>query len=83
MSSMNCDVRWATVTGTGDDGQEKVILAFEWSTLGECAGVGTVGMSPLLLIVEINGWKTGQQRMSTSDGEAHCVARFQVVSAVC
>ena len=38
MSSMNCDVRWATVTGTGDDGQEKVIIALEWNTLGECAG---------------------------------------------
>ena len=45
--------------------------------------VGTLGMSLFLLIVEISGWKTGQQRMSTSDGEAHCVARFQVVSAVC
>ena len=38
MSSMNCDVLWATVIGTGDDGEEKVILAFEWNTLGECAG---------------------------------------------
>ena len=45
--------------------------------------VGTVGMSPLLLLVETSDWKTGQQRMSTSDGEAHCVTRFQVVSAVC
>ena len=45
--------------------------------------VGTVGMSLLLLIVETSGWKTGQQRMSTSGGEVHCVARFQVVSAVC
>ena len=38
MSSRNCGVRWATVTGTEDDGQEKVILAFECNTLGECAG---------------------------------------------
>ena len=38
MSSMNCGVRWAAVTGTRDDGQEKVILAFEWNTLCECAG---------------------------------------------
>ena len=45
--------------------------------------VGTVGMSLLLLLVETGGWKTGQQRMSTSDEEAHCVAIFRVVAAVC
>ena len=32
---MNCDVQWATVTGTQDDGQEKVTIALEWNTLGE------------------------------------------------
>ena len=35
---MNCDVQWATMTEIGDNGQEKVIIAVEWSTLGECAG---------------------------------------------
>ena len=45
--------------------------------------VGTVGISLLLLVVETSGWKTGQQRMSSSDGEAHCFAKFQVVSTVC
>ena len=38
VSSMNCDVRWVTVTGTEDGGQEKVMIALEWNTLGECAG---------------------------------------------
>jgi hypothetical protein len=38
VSSMSYDVRWATVTATGDDGQEKVMIVFEWKTLGECAG---------------------------------------------
>jgi hypothetical protein len=38
VNSMNCDVQWATVTGTKDDGQEQVIMEIEWNTLGECAG---------------------------------------------
>ena len=26
-----------TVTGTEDDGQEKVMIVLQWNTLGECA----------------------------------------------
>ena len=51
---MNCDVQWATVTGTRDDGQEKVIIALS-GILWMSVQVGTVGMSLLLLTIETSG----------------------------